>query len=179
MKIWQLEADANHVSNFSVVNEQDFDVLIEHFDGRPMVSEWTPIRLKIREKIEEGDMQPLFGGIPVFSRRAVIILKEFLDGNVELLKLDYDESEYFAVNVLRIIDCIDYQKAVVEKFDDGSIMRFEKYAFRIEEVQDKHIFKNVTEKKGFALVSDAFRDRVIQNNLKGFLFTELWDADDS
>jgi len=179
MRIWQLQADANNYNNFTVCHENDLNVLIDFdsFRGRPMVGYWSPIQIKVREERRMGDMQALFGGVPVFNTKAIGVLKDFLDGNVEFLKLDYDKDEFFAVNVLQVLDCIDYQNAVPEKFDDGTIWRFDKYAFRISEVQGKHIFKNINETKGFPLVSDAFRERVIQNNLKGFLFTELWDSD--
>ncbi|WP_127531743.1 imm11 family protein [Paenibacillus kobensis] len=179
MKIWKLQADANNYNNFTEVNERDVNVLIDinSFNGLPMKNRWVPMRVKIREELQEGDMQAFFAGVPVFNRRAINILQDLLSDKVELLELDYDNNDYYVVNILQVLDCIDYQLAVPVKFDDGTIWRFEKYAFRIEEIQDKHIFKNINETKGFALVSDAFRDRVIQNNLKGFLFTELWDSD--
>lgn len=181
MKIWKLEADANCYNNFTLVDEQDWDIFIDNnaFNGTSMLGKWKSVQIKLLEEIQKGDMQALFGGIPVFNTKAIRVLSDLLDGQVELLKLDYDLDEYFAVNVLQILDCIDYQHAVPVKFDDGTIWRYERYAFRLGEIKDRHMFKNIDESKGFPLVSDVFRDRVLQHNLKGFLFTELWDSDNN
>ena len=46
--------------------------------------------------------------IPVFSRRAWECLEPLISKNVEILPLDFNEKEYFGINVITVLDAIDY-----------------------------------------------------------------------
>ena len=56
-------------------------------------------------------------------------------------------------------------------------MRFIKYEFIKERVSGNPIFKIIDEPLKRPFVSDVFRQRVIDNNLKGFKFELVWDSE--
>ena len=87
------------------------------------------------------------------------------------------EGEFYAINVVEVLNGIDYDKAQFKTFRDGKrIMRFERYEFVKSEVDKKHIFKIVDEPLRKPFVSDELRQRVIDSKLKGFKFELVWDS---
>ena len=178
LKIWKLQADANHFNNFTLIDNSEWGILInlDSFSGLPMIQKWKPFKVKVLKQRKEGDMQAFLGGVPVFSQKAVDKLRDFFHDNTELLPLDYNKGQYYALNILNILDCIHYENAEFTTFSDGKIMRFEKYAFQKSKILDEHFFKIVDEPRGFSFVSDAFKAKVIDSGLSGFLFSEVWDS---
>jgi len=81
------------------------------------------------------------------------------------------------INVLTALDAIDYAKSDYVKFSDGKrILAFKKYAFRVDAVAGKHIFKIKDERRRYAFVSEEFVDAVNNNGLEGFRLEEVWDS---
>ena len=92
--------------------------------------------------------------------------------------MDYSKERYYAINVVQVIDCIDYKKAECIRFKSSNrVMDFTKYAFKPEMVKGKHIFKIPEHPRAYVLVSDEFRNRVLNSGLEGFHFEELWDSE--
>ena len=62
MKIWKLEAAAKDFNNFTFCNEDDLKFFLNHsaFNGNLMKDSWNPIKVKVREESQAGDMQTLF-----------------------------------------------------------------------------------------------------------------------
>ena len=107
--------------------------------------------------------------IPVFSRRAWECLEPLISKNVEILPLDFNEKEYFGINVITVLDAIDYEKSIYKTYRDGKrIMAFEKYVFLPTVIEDVSMFKILDEKTRYAFVSDEFKQTVEKNNLLGF-----------
>lgn len=52
--------------------------------------------------------------IPVFSRRAWECLEPLISKNVEILPLDFNEKEYFGINVITVLDAIDYENQFIK-----------------------------------------------------------------
>ena len=179
MKIWEMNSDANNYDNFTLCNQGDWDKLMEYqFDGNCIKDTWTAFCVKEIESIRKGDKPTLFGSIPVFSYRAVEVLKKYLSNNTEILPITYDKGEYFVINVINLKDCIDFKKAEVKRFkSSGKIMRFIKYAFKEEVIKNESIFKICEFSKGGIFVSDEFRNEVLSLGLQGFLFSEVWDSE--
>lgn len=43
---------------------------------------------------------------------------------------DYDSEEYYGINVISVLDAVDYNKSVYKTFRDGKrIMAFKEYVF--------------------------------------------------
>lgn len=84
------------------------------------------------------------------------------------------------INVINVLDAIDYEKADYKTFRDGKrIMAFRKYAFLSSVVLNMPIFKIVDEKTRYAFVSSEFKKLVEDNGLIGFKFELVWDSEKS
>ena len=176
MKVWQLSADVRNYE--AIVPVIPFSAeQIQSFDGRSYIDSWEILKMKVvggEEKNKDSDMLGFI--LPVFSKKALEILYPLIKDHVEILTLDYDGVEYYAINVVSVIDAIDYAKSKFKTFSNSSrIMLFEKYAFIAEKVVNVGIFKISDEKRRFPFVSDEFKQLVEQNHLKGFKFKLVWD----
>lgn len=180
MKVWRLRANVNNYDSLIFTNDMDSDKFFEYgFSGKEIGHLWVPLEVKIYEYKQESDC-PSLPGVPVFNSKAVDIVSKFLEGNVELLPLKFidDNDKYYLVNVVNIKDCIDYKDAVVKYFPNTTkVMKFMKYAFIEEKVKDSHIFKITEFPKSYVFVSDEFRDCIMENQLKGFLFEKVWNSE--
>ena len=105
-------------------------------------------------------------------------MTDLIENRVEILPLLSSIGEFYAINVIEVLNAIDYNKAEFKTFRDGKrIMRFLKYEFIEDVVREKHIFKIVDEPLRRPFVSDEFRLKVQSYNLKGFKFKLAWDSE--
>ncbi|RCX13019.1 hypothetical protein DFR58_11976 [Anaerobacterium chartisolvens] len=177
MKIWLLDCDVDNYDNLTWKNDIDIDE-VQTFDGRQKLMNWNPVQVKRMYDREFSNSPGLSSHIPIFDKKAVDTLKDLLIGNAEILQLDCEGWEFYAINVIKVLDCIDYDKSEYKTFRDGKrIMRFIKYAFDISKVKNEHLFKIVDEPLRRPFVSDEFRNRILENNLTGFKFELVWDSD--
>lgn len=185
MKIWKLHRQFEKYEILKFSNEKDSDFFHQNFKGVPIKESWEQILVEIYQGGEESDFPDGLLSPPIFSERTVQKLGEFLDGNdVELLPLHtIKNKKYYAVNVLKVLDCIDGDRSEVKRFRSGEIMKYKKYAFKEDQVKGQDIFKLVDheEKKIFStqiFVSDRFRDKVKESGLTGFDFIKVWDSNE-
>lgn len=180
MKVWELETDANNYDYFTIPDDEEEEKLLFDycFDGNPIADRWKPITVEVIEESKRSDTPTFKPGAPVLSENAIMKLQDLIKGVVEVLPLNYSKEQYYAINVLDVVDCIDYDKAKCKMFGDGKrVMRFIEYSFKPEIIQNKHIFKIPELCKSCVLVSDEFRNRVLKSGLDGFAFHELWDSE--
>ena len=176
MKIWHLICDVDNFTNLAFDTEFDLK-FIESFNGDSKIDTWvTPKFIRMDNRII-GNSIGLSSHIPVFDKTAVLLLKNELKKNTELLPIIFEEDEYYIVNVTKVLDCINLSKSQYKTFSDGRIMRFIKYAFDEKKVKDVDIFKLKGFERNRPFVSDNFRNIVIENNLTGFKFELVWDSE--
>ena len=114
-------------------------------------------------------------------REAIEKIRSVL-GNFELLSLDCDFGDYWAINVLDVLDCIDYENAEFVRFSKKNeneiprIMTFIKYAFHLEKLRNNHIFKVIDCPKAAIFVDDVFVKEVAKHNITGFKFKLVWEG---
>ncbi len=178
MKIWQLQFEVDKYDNFIPIREFTADE-IQSFDGRKKKDIWEPLPVKRMEpenKLELGDAPGFI--IPVFSKKALEILRPLIQNSIEELALQFQEAEYYGINVTAVLNVIDYSKSKYIMYSDGKrIMAFQKYAFKsCTELLNNNIFKIVDEPTRRAFVSDEFKQTVKKNNLSGFKFKLVWDS---
>lgn len=179
MKIWKLYFEVDKYENLIPIRAFTADE-IQSFDGRKKKDIWKRLpvkRMEPEKKLELSDA-PGFT-IPVFSKKAVEILRPLIQNSIEELELQFEEAEYYGINVTTVLDVIDYPKSKYKMYSDGKrIMVFEKYAFkRCDELNNNNIFKIVDEPRRWAFVSDKFKQTVEENGLSGFKFKLVWDSE--
>lgn len=178
MKIWQLNFELDKYDN--LIPTREFTVEeIQAFNGRSDLKPWKPIKVKRMEPEKGLELSDAPGfTFPVFSRRALNCLESLINKNVEILPLDFDEKEYLGINIITVLDAIDYENSIYKTYRDGKrIMAFKKYAFLPNVIKNVSIFKISDEKTRYAFVSDEFKQTVEINNLTGYKFKLVWDSE--
>lgn len=178
MKIWQLLFDVDNYDNFILDEKISVDEL-QSYDGRKLLPKRNNFFVKRMEPEKGQELGDAPGFImPVFSEHALRILYPLIDNSVEIINLESEEKGYYAINVLSVIDVIDYAKSRFKTFSDGKrIMAFQRYAFKDNDLLKKYnIFKIIDEPRRYAFVSDLFKQVVEENDLKGFVFKMVWDS---
>lgn len=178
MAIWKIIPDPDLYDCLYLVDAST--QYIEVFDsgifasGKRIGSSWIPIDVYIEPGEKPGEFPSLPGGIPlVFSERALRALEPLISTSIEALSLGCEAAKLYAINILDIVDCLDYSRAHLTRFSDsGKIMRIEKFAFYDECVKGHHIFK-IPELKVPIFVSDAFKRTVDNHHLEGLIFIQV------
>lgn len=177
MKIWILDCDVDNYENLTMKEEFDIDY-IQSFDGTKKIKNWNPLKVKRMYDREFSNTPGFSPHIPIFDKKSVSVLNDLLTDNAEILPLDCDEGEFYAINVINVIDCIDYEKSKYKTFRDGKrIMRFTKYVFDEVKIDGLNIFKIKDEPLKRPFVSENFKNKIIDNNLVGFKFELAWDSE--
>lgn len=181
MRIWKLDFELDKYDNLTFKEKLSIEE-IQSFDGRPKKNYWKNkevVRLEPEKKLAFSDAPGLLAHLPVFSEKAIGVLNKFLENTCEVLPLENSEDNFYAINIITVLDCIDYENSEFKLFKDGKrIMRFKKYSFIKNEIQDQHIFKIKDEPLGTPFVSDEFRDMVMSSELSGFVFKLVWDSEE-
>lgn len=166
-------------NNMSVdpINYDSFDYVFG-FNGRP-TTDWKPAQLKVIKKGKFQDFAYLHGGIPIFNRNSLDVLNDLLFEFVELLDVEVTNNivELKMVNVVNLIDAVDYSRSVPERTLRGKVNGFKKMHFLDDKVAMQTIFKTPEFPYTRVYVSDKFRDVVLASKLKGFEFIEAWDSE--
>lgn len=179
MKIWHLDFELDEFDNLIPVEELSLDE-IQSFNGSSKRELWNPIAVKKMEDKKLSNAPGFYSHIPVFDKVTLETVKDLIEDYAEALPLVCNEGEFYAINVVEVLNGIDYDKAQFKTFRDGKrIMRFEKYAFIENAIVKKHIFKIIDEPLRKPFVSDEFRQRIVDHGLKGFKFELVWDSEKS
>jgi hypothetical protein len=133
---------------------------------------WKPI--KVIGGVRPFNDNPGCMGHPVFSRRAVDALRDFLEPNGEILPLDSKVGEYFLYNVKTVADVLDWRRSEIV-WDRRPIWAADirVYRFHARKLGKLSIFR-IPEKGHDVYVTEAFVQRVRENNLNGFRFDKVW-----
>lgn len=132
-----------------------------------LASVWTPEPVVGRVR-SFNDYPTVDLTVPAFSRRAVDLLRDFLEPNGELLPLASSVGEYHAYNVLTVADILDPQRSHLEALPQRDV-----YECLPERMIGLSIFRLVEKYTG-TYVAQPFVDRVRQHGLQGFHFAKLW-----
>lgn len=182
MKIWQLKSKFDGFETLQLVDtDQDYDKYFKEkiYSNSPLINEWVNVKVYTQDGEKYSDNPHLWAGlgILVFSKKATEYLHEFLEENVELLPIEHDKYEYYIIRITKVLDAIDYSKAILKRLKSGLIVGFEKYAFLSDKV-GSNIFKVYINDRTYSsgvFVTDRFREYVIKSSLVGFDFVEVWD----
>ena len=87
---------------------------------------------------------------------------------------------YYIINVLNALDAINYEKAILKKLRSGLVIDFKNTHSYLIWLRNQTIFKvylNEILHIPSVFVSDEFRNTVLESDLKGFEFIEVWDSE--
>lgn len=185
MKIYKLKQDINNFQSYVYMNDTDDDLTTDINYGKTIDS-WRRIDIRPEEYHgfrESGDY-PCLLGTPLVSERAKNVFMEQCR-NVDFQFLDVRETRsetvlYF-MNVLTKLAALDPEKTVFEYYQD-TLLGVENYRFKTDSAYPplfrcylddaQTIYKTV-------FATDELKAIVESKKLKGFLFTELWDSEET
>lgn len=151
MKIWQLSFELDDYDNLVPIKEFTVEE-IQSFDGRSHLRQWKPVQVKRMEPEKGLELSDAPGfTIPVFSRRAWECLEPLISKNVEILPLDFNEKEYLGINVITVLDAIDYEKSIYKTYRDGKELWHLKVCFLPTVIENVSMFKILDEKQDMHL----------------------------
>lgn len=179
MKIWRLTAGPEEIYDLFTTKEEWTLELARYFNGEKHLEEWNNIelvRLEPKKNLKLSDYPALRGNIPVFSDRVKKTVENMLGESVEFLPVKNSEGKFWIVNVISVLDCIDYSRAECERLSTGRVMCFKKYSFIKEKLIGKNIFKVCEEPFRHPLVSNEFKECIESNGFTGFEFKLVWDS---
>lgn len=183
MRIWKLESVPDEYRSFNVEDESDRDIIKQKVDKGLRVAEWKPLNIESYDNIRIGDNSTFFGYmiIPLINQRAKdIFFEKFKDYIQPLSVIDCKtKMEYYLVNILNIIDGIDYSQSKFKKLSFDIIVDVTEYVFK-DIVRDIPIFKIYLDGAIVTtniFVNDVFKKTIEDNNLKGFDFIEVYKFD--
>jgi len=153
------------------------------FDGTSVKASWRPAKLTRYQELPLGDhISKLSSDVVILRKSAVDKLKNIL-GNVELLPTVCDFGDYWMVNVLDILDCVDYEHSDYTTFSNNArldgrtkIMAFDQISFLPERVMGYHLFKTIDLPKSEIYVDNVFVKAVQDHSITGFLFQKVWEG---
>lgn len=142
----------------------------------PKMKIWTNPECKIPAR--KGDFPPAAFGTIIFSARAVKAYEDLLQGKVNYLPIDCDCEERYYLADLPIVDCLDYEKSVIDYFPPGSnsILCFDRFAFKADIVANETIFQ-IPESRARIFVTDIFIERAKTAGLAGISFVKVWNSE--
>lgn len=115
-----------------------------HFSGTSMRRDWTAPMVEVcAPKSRAKDFVSWLLSAPVVSSRAREVLEPLIESDVEFLPLLALRGEqYWAVNVTRVVDCLDLSSSqVVYAPEDGRPVNIHAYRFVAAKVSPRLIFK--------------------------------------
>ena len=151
---------------------------LDLFNGTPRRATWEPLRV---ERFAEGrarrpaDFPTMaVGDVLVMRESAAEALRDMFEAGGELLPLATgDDVPLFILNVTRVIDALDEDRADVLRFPDGRIAYLNAPAFHADKVRDVDFFK-LAGRRSEIFVGERFVARVREAKLVGLEFRPVW-----
>jgi hypothetical protein len=181
LEIFLVRPDAVHFQSLECLEDDQLQIAYR-FNGNPTERPWRTVRFSwVAESRSDGQLQSDFPAwlyhVPIFSERAINALLDLLTDSGETLPIDCSGQRYFALNVTRVIEALDSEQTVFERFaSSGRISGISHYHFIPSTIGDASIFKLPYVAPSDVFVTDRFVARTKDFNLTGFLFQRLWPA---
>jgi hypothetical protein len=166
----------NHFHGITpVLPPEELPFLFHPDDFEPeAIPNWKAPHVQISKdkRRKRGDF-PCFGSLPpVLNARALAALKPLL-AHCDILPLICDEEPLVAINPPILFNALDRSESVAYAwFEDGRFMNMSRPAFRGPRVPEEPLFR-LAEVRNVVFVSEAFREAVEKNKLKGLYFEPL------
>lgn len=171
MNYYKYLCDSDNYHSFVLDDDEQYQGTLYQLLGTLLAKTWSPLRVRLYKTRFRGDFPHLTSHVPVFSEKAVEVLLPLIKDATELLPLeclDCDEDTvYYAVHVLDLIDCLDYSQSKITRDPGGEIIFIDHYVFNKEKVRDRDIFRIKEAPLKDVIISSRFVSLVNDNALQG------------
>jgi hypothetical protein len=175
MNIWEISSDIDKYNSFELVDpSKTLGQILYSGYGSHILDQWKPVEVRLVDRgLPYGDFPPLSSALPVVSENTLNLIFNLIQDYVEFLPLKCDSGNFYIINVISIIDCLDHSLSTFKRFSSGRVMRVEKYVFRPNCIGQTPIFKIPEQVRNRQYVTDPFKEVVERNALSGLLFTKV------
>ena len=176
MKVWTFLIE-NGYEWLEPIKEMTFEES-HSYDGRSKIKDWQPFAVRPVEQQLFGDFTNVMFTTIGVNKRAVEVLSDLIEGQVEFLPLIAADEEWYLLYTTNVVDAVDFSKSDVTFFPNSQrIMCIDKPVFFEKQLKGNHIFKIPQLKLSSLFVSDEFRQRVMEAGLMGIKFELVWDSE--
>ena len=169
---WQFNTIASGGLN---ILPDDLRYFNDYFVGKPMRSSWNDLpkyTLAGRSR-QKNDFLVWHTAAPVASERALSVLRSTSPTDFESLPFpDILGSKYYAINVIAISDCIDFNNSEIQFYGDKEYGVPRRIVLKSALAIPFGIFK-MKRIPGYVFVSDQLANRLIDEGLTGLGLTKL------
>jgi len=161
------------------VYHRDAESIERQINGKNRKPTWQPIMVRLIQ--EEAGERFLPSDSPWLGAHALVFRPVALDALGptlyrfgERLPLACAQDDLVVFNPTRVVDGLDENASVVQRYRDGRILEVIKYAFRTRAIIGLDVFKLSCLQVSPTFVSDRVVDRWKRAGLKGLEFQEVW-----
>lgn len=180
MKFYHYQADANHYGYLRFTQKYTYELgfpISGQFDeGHSIAASWQPVTMEVDISGGPlGDFPRCPMGPPVLSKQAWNVLCPHIGTVAEALPVMTPFGDYFALNILDVIDCLDHMRSEFTYYPaslGGGRHRIIKYQLKPALIIDKLLFK-IPEQLTRVIVSEKFKELVAEASLKGLDFSTI------
>lgn len=180
MNIWKLECSGE--VPWTAWDGWGVELNRSLYDGIARIDSWVPFELYDIPEVKgspDCDVAYFYGGLQiVVNAKTKDLLQDYLGQDAEFLPVSYHRGQYWLLNALCVLNCLDYDHAKCSFFSDGRPIRVSEYAFVPESLKGHDIFRIEALPQAGPFVTDAFKRLIEENDVKGFSFKHVWKMDD-
>lgn len=185
MKIWKMENELNGFESFQLSTKDK--IFLKEFrkkiqSGINIYNEFSNIEIEIIDCGKKSDLPKFWtcSSVFLFSEQAKNCLEYLINDCVEFIPVKHKDVYFYLMNIISIVNAIDYSNASFRKLSTGLVVGLDKYCFVEKEIKGLDVFMTTLNGNIYStevFVTSEFKNAVEQNNLQGFKFIEVWDSD--
>jgi hypothetical protein len=183
MKVYKISSDVTNYQWIMPESEKDlFGALA--FDCESKKKDWKPVDMYVfNPKKKKGNFYSLGGvGALVFDEQTLEIMRTVFEMSGEILPLNLDGSEIYALNVLECVNALDQKNTKWEYYDNGEKRKILNHFFHRSRITESSIFKIPETSKTQVLTYSEIKDPMdeffslyMKYNLRGLQFEEIYN----
>jgi hypothetical protein len=177
VRIYELVPESDNWDTFLVELDAerpawDYDVFLDGFKGESMADHWQPVPMD-RQEQERATMGvpdfPLVANVvntEIISERAAALLDPLIGRHIELLPMASDEGQFFAMNVVTVVDVLDEELSEGNWYGPGRMSVIRRFVMRSSA---DHALPPVFKipQSGRTFITDEFLAAVREHGLTG------------
>lgn len=174
MVVWEFTIDSDVTEFYFPIKEEekDFDMLCnEYFDkSLPFENYWERKIMLSGEPKKSTDFYEIKNtGMISISKPGIEVFNKVLEGKKELLPILTDLGEFFALNNLNYINCLDVKNSSFSQVSNGLISTYTNLSFISNKIKNEYLFK-IPELPYTNFITSNFKDYYYKGFLAGLDF---------
>nr|WP_154960466.1 hypothetical protein [Paenibacillus xylanexedens] len=177
MKIYRISGHSKSM-DINLEDSSSEHLLNSDFNGNPLGELWSPVKVITLQKRSYHDFPDFTLGKLIVTDKVREVMAIPLQTQVEFLSLLHESLDLSVVNVINILDCVDWKRTDVMYTSKGRFSRFNKIVFELSKVPSgTYIFKIKETASHQIYVTEEFKQLVEQYKFKGLDFTLVFDSE--